>query len=259
MTKGIGIATIVIGAAWWVLAAGCSEPSNQPATQLSARPAGQPAFDLGKLDLGEEDSNSAPPSKFFDSAANAHHIVYVVDRSGSMAPTFQQVQLEILKSINKLQPEQDFTIILFSDNQYIEGPQKRLVSAHPENKRAADNFLKDITASGSTTVLPALKRAFEVLKYADASKAGRVIYLLSDGDFAGMSGGSTYTAADGRVLNGNEAVIQWLWDNNPKEGKTGRVHVSTLLYLSRDEEAIKVMETISKDSGGRFKSIIPDE
>jgi len=54
-------------------------------------------------------------------------------------------------------------------------------------------------------------------------------------------------------------VIQWLWDNNPKEGKTGRVHVSTLLYLSRDEEAIKVMETISKDSGGRFKSIIPDE
>ena len=259
MTKGIGIATIVIGAAWWLLAAGCSEPSNQPATQLSARPAGQPAFDLGKLDLGEEDSNSAPPSKFFDSAANAHHIVYVVDRSGSMAPTFEHVRLEILKSISRLQPEHDFTIILFADNQFIEGPQKRLVSANPENKRAADNFLKDITASGSTTVLPALKRAFEVLKYADASKAGRVIYLLSDGDFAGISSGSQYTAADGRVLNGNEAVIQWLWDNNPKEGKTGRVHVSTLLYLSRDEEAIKVMETISKDSGGRFKSIIPDE
>ena len=119
MTKGIGIATIVIGAAWCVLAAGCSEPPNRPATQLSAKPATQPAFDLGRLDLGEEDSNAAPPSRFFDSAANAYHLVYVVDRSGSMAPTFQQVQLEILKSINKLQPEQDFTIILFSDNQYI--------------------------------------------------------------------------------------------------------------------------------------------
>ena len=241
MTKGIGIATIVIGAAWWVLAAGCSEPPNRPATQLSAKPATQPAFDLGRLDLGEEDSNAAPPSRFFDSAANAHHIVYVVDRSGSMAPTFQQVQLEILKSINKLQPEQDFTIILFADIQFIEGPQKRLVSADLANKLAVNNFLKDITASSTTTVLPALKRAFLLLKYAETSKPGRLVYLLSDGDFAGMSGGSTYTAADGRVLNGNEAVIQWLWDNNPKEGKTGRVHVSTLLYLSRDEEAIKVM------------------
>ena len=259
MTKGIGIATIVIGAAWWLLAAGCSEPSNQPATQLSARPAGQPAFDLGKLDLGEEDSNSAPPSKFFDSAANAHHIVYVVDRSGSMAPTFQQVQLEILKSINKLQPEQDFTIILFADNQFIEGPQKKMVLAKLENKVAAVNFLKDITASGPTTVLPALKRAFLLLKYAEASKPGRLVYLLSDGDFAGISGGSEYTGADGRVLNGNEAAIQWLRDNNPKEEKKGLVHVNTFLYLSKDEEARKVMETIAKENSGRFKLISADE
>lgn len=259
MTKGIRIAMVVIGGAWCVLAAGCSEPPNRPATQLSAKPATQPAFDLGKLDLGEEDSNSAPPSKFFDSAANAHHIVYVVDRSGSMAPTFQEVQLEILKSISKLQPEKDFTIILFGDNQFIEGPQKRMVTADQENKLAARNFLREITASGPTTVLPALKRAFQVLKQADARKTGRVIYLLSDGDFAGMSGGSQYMAADGRVLNGNEAVIQWLWDNNPKDEKNGRVHVSTLLYLSGDKEAKKIMETIAKDSGGRFKLITPDE
>jgi len=259
MTKCIWIATIVIGAAWWVLAAGCSEPSNRPAAQLSAKPATQPAFDLGKLDLGEEDSNSAPPSKFFDSAANAHHIVYVVDRSGSMAPTFEQVRIEILKSINKLQPEQDFTIVLFGDGSFIEGPQKRLVSGDLANKLAANNFLRDIIASGSTTVLPALKRAFQILKSADASKPGRVIYLLSDGDFAGMSGGSTYTAADGRVLNGNEAVIQWLRDNNPKEEEKGLIHVFTFLYGNTDEDARKVMETIAKDSGGRFKLIISDE
>jgi len=259
MSKGIGIATIMVGAAWWLLATGCSEPPNRPATQLSAKPATQPAFDLGKLDLGEEDSNSAPPSKFFDSAANAYHIVYVVDRSGSMAPTFEHVRLEILKSISRLQPEQDFTIILFADNQFIEGPQKRLVSADLANKRAADSFLKDITATGSTTVLHALKRAFQVLKYADPTKPGRVIYLLSDGDFAGMSGGSTYTAADGKTLRGNEAVIQWLRDNKPKDEKKGVIHVNTFLYLNKDEDAIKVMETIAKENSGRFKLIIPDD
>ena len=107
--------------------------------------------------------------------------------------------------------------------------------------------------------MPGLKRAFQVLKYADASKAGRVIYLLSDGDFAGMPGGSQYRTADGKVHRGNEAVIQWLRDNNPKEEKKGLIRVNTILYRNKDEEAMKVMETIAKDSGGRFKLISPDE
>ena len=216
----------------------------------------------GAADLGLTASDAAggPKSRFFGSGGNAgYHIVYVVDRSGSMAPTFQQVQNEMLKSISQLKQAQDFSIILFADNQCIEGPQKRLVSAELVNKIAANNFLKDITASSTTTVLPALKRAFQILKYADATKPGRLIYLLSDGDFAGISGGSEYTGADGRVLNGNEAAIQWLRDNNPKEEKKGLVHVNTFLYLSKDEEAKKVMETIAKENGGRFKLISADE
>jgi len=216
----------------------------------------------GAADLGLTASDAAggPKSRFFGSGGNAgYHIVYVVDRSGSMHTTFQEVQNEMLKSISKLQARQDFSIILFADNQFIEGPQKRLVSAELVNKIAANNFLKDITASSTTTVLPALKRAFQILKYADATKPGRLIYLLSDGDFAGISGGSEYTGADGRVLNGNEAAIQWLRDNNPKEEKKGLVHVNTFLYLSKDEEAKKVMETIAKENGGRFKLISADE
>ena len=215
----------------------------------------------GAADLGLTASDAAggPRSRFFGSGGNAYHIVYVVDRSGSMAPTFQQVQNEMLKSISQLKQAQDFSIILFADNQCIEGPQKRLVSAELVNKIAANNFLKDITASSTTTVLPALKRAFQILKYADATKPGRLIYLLSDGDFAGISGGSEYTGADGRVLNGNEAAIQWLRDNNPKEENKGLVHVNTFLYLSKDEEARKVMETIAKENGGRFKLISADE
>jgi Mg-chelatase subunit ChlD len=257
MTKGIWIATIVIGAAWLVLAAGCSEPPNQPATQLSAKPATQPAFDMGKLNLGEEDSNSAPPRRV--DVSPPYNIVYLVDRSGSMAPTFERVRLEILKSISRLQRSDNFTIIFFADGNFIEGPQKKMVSADNENKLAGDNFLKDITATGSTTVLPGLKRAFQILKYSDPRKPGRIISLLSDGDFAGMSGGSQYKAADGKTLRGNEAVIQWLRENNPKEEKKGRVHVFTFLYGNTDEEARKVMETIAKENAGRFKLISADD
>lgn len=210
----------------------------------------------GAADLGLTNSDAAggPKSRFFGGGGNAYHIVYVVDRSGSMAPTFQEVQQEMVKSISKLQPVQDFTVIFFSEGEYIEGPQKRLVSAEMVNKLAATKFLKEITAQSSTMVLPALKRAFQILKFADARRPGRLIYLLSDGDFAGISGGSTYNG-----LSGNDAVVQWLRDNNPKEEAKGLVHVNTFLYLNKDPEPIKVMETIAKENGGRFKLISGDE
>ena len=61
------------------------------------------------------DPNSAPAAPkagFFTSDANASHVIYLMDRSGSMAPTFQEVQREILKSINKLDGnKQDFSIV----------------------------------------------------------------------------------------------------------------------------------------------------
>jgi len=212
-----------------------------------------------ELGLTNTDAGGGPKSTIFGDSGNGYHVVYVIDRSGSMAPTFERVRFEMLKSIGRLAKEQDFTIILFSDNRYIEGPRKGLVPAELVNKDAAVGFLREITASNTTTVLPALKRAFEVLKYADASKPGRLVYLLSDGDFAGMSGGSTYTAADGRALNGNDAVIQWLRENNPRDEAKGRVHVHTFLYLSKDEEAMKVMRTIARENGGWFKPISSDE
>jgi len=215
----------------------------------------------GAADLGltNQDAAGGPRSRFFGSGGKAYHIAYVVDRSGSMSGTFEEVRIEMLKSIGQLKEAQDFSIILFGEGAFIEGPQKRLVPAELVNKLAANDFLKGITASGQTTVLPALKRAFQVLKYADASKTGRLVYLLSDGIFAGLLGGSEYTTADGKVLKGNDAAIQWLRDNNPKDEQKGLVHVNTFLYLSRDEEAMKVMDTIAKENGGRFKLVSTDE
>ena len=47
MTKTIGIAMIVIGATWWMLAAGEASPLSQPATQPSSQPAKELTLDLG--------------------------------------------------------------------------------------------------------------------------------------------------------------------------------------------------------------------
>lgn len=208
-----------------------------------------------ELGLTNSDSRGGPKSRFFGSGGNAYHIVYVVDRSGSMVASFDDVRFEMLKSISRLQPVQDFDIILFAENTVIEGPRHRLVPADHTNKLAAVRFMNAQRPAGATTALPALKRAFTVLKYADKRRPGKLIYLLTDALFEGMTGGSTYQTADGKTLQGHEAVIEWLKDNN----KDRTVYINTFLYESKDPGAVKVMETIAQQHGGRFEQISSDQ
>jgi len=208
-----------------------------------------------ELGLTNSDSRGGPRSRFFGSGGNAYHIVYVVDRSGSMAPTFDEVRIEMLKSISRLQPVQDFDIILFAENKVIEGPRHRMVPADQTNKLDAVRFMNAQRPAGQTTALPALKRAFTVLKYADNRKPGKLIYLLTDALFEGMTGGSVYQTPDGKSLHGHEAVITWLRDNN----KDKTVYINTFLYESKEDTAVKVMKQIALEHGGRFKQISADE
>jgi hypothetical protein len=189
-----------------------------------------------------------------DEGGGVKNIVYVVDRSGSMARTFEAVKGEMVRSISRLMPEQMFHVVLFGDGKTIEGPGRGLVEAALENRLAAGEFLHDKQASGTTTALVALQRAFAVLASLPARES-KAIYLISDGDFSGVSGGSQYRAADGRTLGGNEAVLQWLAENN----KGPKVYIHTVLLHSTDETAMRVLKAIAQSNGGRFKYISPDE
>ena len=61
----------------------------------------------------------------------------------------------------------------------------------------------------------------------------------------------------GKTLCGNEAVVQWLRDNN--KGPDGAVPIHTFLYLSRETSAVQVLRTIARDSGGTYKHISADD
>ncbi len=189
-----------------------------------------------------------------DKGGGARNVVYIVDRSGSMAKTFEEVKGEMIRSISRLRPRQKFHVVLFGDGLTIEGPRRGLVTAALENKLAAAEFLRDTEARGTTTALVALQRAFAVLATRPANES-KLIYLVSDGDFSGLAGGSRYRTADGRTLGGNEAVLQWLADNN----KAPKVYIQTVLLHSTDESALKVLKAIARSNGGLFKYISTDE
>lgn len=211
-----------------------------------------------EIDIGLKDSRAidGPPVRFITpDPGGAYNIVYVVDRSGSMSPYFHEVRTEMIRSISRLEEVQQFHIVLFNNNRTTEGPRRRLVAADTEHRLAAVRFLQDVRAEGQTTALVALQRAFAVLRRADPHKRGKIIFLLTDGDFSGMTGGSNYTTPDGRKLSGNEAVLAWLREHN----RPRRVRINTLLFRMNDPRARAVLKTIAEENGGRFKFVSPDE
>ena len=175
-------------------------------------------------------------SSFFGSGGTAHHIVYVIDRSGSMTATFDVVSKEMINSIGSLRSIQDFHVIFFNVGPPLENPPKRLVPASRENRGEVAQFLERVIPQGKTDPVPALMRAFDVLGRAN-SKPGKLIYLLTDGDFPN-----------------NKQVLTALARKNVKKD----VHINTYLYEYEGKHAMEVMKKIATENGGRYKHISVD-
>ncbi len=107
--------------------------------------------------------------------AQARDIIYIVDRSGSMADSFMFVQHELNRSISGLRRDQNFHVIFYSTGPGVEMPTRKLVPATEENKQAAYDFVNEQFVEGQTDPSDALNKAFRLRP--------QLIHLLTDGDF----------------------------------------------------------------------------
>ena len=178
--------------------------------------------------------------KFLGSGGNAHHIVFVIDRSGSMRRSFDRLRLEMLKSIGTLDPIQDFHVIFFSEERGTPPPEKqpnRLTPATEQYQIEVANFLDGVRARGGTVAAPAVERAFAVLERADPAKPGKVIRVLSDGVLADWP--DPLNTAN--RLNTDQTVF-----------------INTFFYSSdNDAAAEQMLRQLAEENGGRFRHVNP--
>ena len=158
-------------------------------------------------------------SKFFGMAAYGDHFVYVLDISGSMArqsqignyseetfggeapmmvaqvrgrrpSRFDIARNELMRSIENLNEEQSFCVILFNarDEVMFGWNAARLMVATNKNKRRLGDWLTGVRPKGGTNPADALREGFDVQPDA--------IFLLSDGEF-------NHPGAADRVLHQN--------------------------------------------------------
>jgi Mg-chelatase subunit ChlD len=204
---------------------------------------GQDGGGWAKFGPNSGGSGHAPISSFMHSSGNAHHVVFCIDASGSMAfasrnggSVFDEVRTQMLYSIAHLAAAQDFHVVMFQEGPPIEMPAKRLEPVTPENRWAAAHWLNGIIPHGAgSDPIPALNRCFDVLANADKARTGKQIFLLTDGAFPN-----------------NDAVLKCVRERN----KARDVHVFTFLYGEQEDESIvKIMRTIAADSRGRYRNI----
>ena len=186
-----------------------------------------------------------PASSFYGTGGTAHHIVYAIDRSGSMGQGGKMTLLrqQLMLSIAGLQSTQDFHVIMFSSARG-EAPKEKspkyLTLANDDSRLQVAKFLDEIgEAEGDTVAAPALKRAMAVLADADPKRPGKMIYLLTDGELGDM-----------------REVFKTLDDLNELKD----VYINTFL-LSENEEKLPAdtLKKIAKDNGGQYKHVSPDE
>ena len=184
------------------------------------------------LDVDGPVGSSVDGDPFPKPPAGAYNVVYVVDRSGSMLSSFDDVRWAMLDSIGRLGKGRYFHVILFAQHKPLENTPRRLVRADGANRKQAYRFLLEVRPQGQTDPVPAIERAFAVLR--NARKRGKIIHLLTDGRFSD-----------------NEKVFATIAKLNHDKS----VRINTTLYGNRPPEADQTLRKIAKENGGQYRFV----
>jgi len=167
-----------------------SVQTNEKAHQPSPDAVAAPHVDGSRESDSEENRRAlqqgpdAPTGSFFGIKSSGQNFVYVLDVSGSMKNgRFERAAAELLKSVDQLNEQQNFYVLLFNSKTTQLFNKSGLVPAPvactEENKERLAQWLTQSSPDGGTDPRDALRIALKMKPSA--------IFMLSDGKFDSVS------------------------------------------------------------------------
>jgi hypothetical protein len=194
---------------------------------LGNGPVGPGGPPFGRARFGPGDAFD-PPTK--PGGPVAKRIVYVIDGTGTMVGLrWTLVREQLQRAIDRLQPNQSFSVVLYHDGEAISLDAGKLAAATPAAKRKAYDWLAGVSIRGQTNPLPAIQKAF--------AQQPELVYFLSDGEFDNLVG---YDQVLAEVAKLNAA---------------GTARVNTILVGDRDARAEQTLRELARRAGGTFKFV----
>lgn len=201
---------------------------------VSSRPAEQQTGT--ELSSATSNEKSRAGTEFFGSVSVGRRICYVVDCSGSMQGVWRQVCDELIDSINQLQQDQYFCVLVFGGDSILESGGGKMVRASAQARKEANEFIRSIKPRGTTNATAALEHA---IKIRDGSGiAPSLIYFLTDG----------FELSPGAPGDGSRfahQVTTMLRSFSPK------TKINTIGFWPEEQDR-KILEIIAKETGGEF-------
>lgn len=211
------------------------------ATELISHPSGEHAasgpvgFSTSGSRLGESGGQRA---SFFGTVASGNRFLFVVDVSSSMgrAGRLERALDELRESISQLGPDQEFCVLLFSDEMSVMfgWEQPAMLRASAKNRRKLFRWLATVESDGGTNPRRSLAAALTMQPSA--------VFMLSDGAFDEPKSESEFFGAEEPVIS-----------NLIEEYGEGQTPVHTVALA--DPESKANLEEISRLTGGTFRFV----
>ena len=152
-------------------------------------------------------------------AGTATKVAYVVDASGSMIGSFPEIVDEVERSISRLEPSQQFTVICFRRDSAVapRGDPSLRPASRAERAAAIEWLRKDVIPSGRSSPIEALALALQ--------SGADCVFLLS----------TTVTGPGSHELD-RESLLALLERLNPADPSTGlrRATIQCIQFLEDD-------------------------
>lgn len=197
---------------------------------------------------------ASPRGTFFGIEAYGHEFVYVVDMSGSMeGHLYDRAIAELIRSIDKLNPNQKFYVTLFSDGAKSmfddTSAIPEAISATPENRERLAKWLMDAYDAGGTDPRQAVKLALDMKPSA--------VFMLSDGEFKErrrrdvgvlMAGDDSTTAAVVRNANATIPIHSIAFENEGSRRnmqELADLSGGTFRFVETDDQSSQITDSLA--------------